>query len=259
MERARERARLTDLASLEPIDAHTHIAQTGPAFVAMLERLHMHVLDILYVDDTSQYRASLERQKQDALRFIASSRGRATLCTTFDPFQLNDADFSQNAIEALNQDFARGAVAAKLWKNVGMEIKTAGGQYVMPDDPVFQPIYRDIAAQHKTLIIHAADPDGAWDPQARLDAVTGYYAKNPEWDLSKNPAAPRKEAILQARDHLLAMNPELQVVGAHLGSMENELDDLATRLDQFPNFAVDTAARVRRLTMQPRDKVRAFS
>ncbi len=47
-------------------------------------------------------------------------------------------------------------------------------------------------------------------------------------------------------------------MGAHLGSMENQLDDLANRLDRYPNVAVDTAARMRRLTMQPRDNVRAF-
>ena len=43
----------------------------------MLERLHMHVLDILYVDDTDPSRSSLESQKQDALKFIASSKGHA--------------------------------------------------------------------------------------------------------------------------------------------------------------------------------------
>ena len=43
--------RLAEFAALEPIDANTHIARTTPEFVAMLERLHMHALDILYVND----------------------------------------------------------------------------------------------------------------------------------------------------------------------------------------------------------------
>jgi hypothetical protein len=75
-------AALAEFTSLEPIDAHT--LQTGPAFVAMLERLHMHVLDILYVDDTDPNHTSMEAQKQDAMKFIASSNGHAQLCTTFD-------------------------------------------------------------------------------------------------------------------------------------------------------------------------------
>jgi predicted TIM-barrel fold metal-dependent hydrolase len=251
-------ARLAEFTSLEPIDAHTHISQTGPEFVGMLERLRMHVLDILYVDDTSPYRASLEPQKQDALKFVDSSMGHAQLCTTFDPFRFNNADFSIRAIAALNQDFSRGMVAAKIWKNIGMEIQNPAGHYVMPDDPRFEPIYRDIAAHNKTLIIHSAAVDAEWETRDPRSAQARYFAENPQWNMSAKLGAPAKKAILQARDHLLAMNPDLRVVGAHFGSMEDHLDELATRLDLYPNFAVDTAARVPRLVIQPRDKVRAF-
>ncbi len=257
-EKVRERHLLEDLATLDPIDAHTHISATSPAFLAMLERLHMHVLDILYVDDTDLDRASLAKQQQNSLRFIASSNGRATLCTTFDPFRLTDSGFPESALDELNKDFAKGAVAVKVWKNIGMELKSPSGQYVMPDDPRFDLIYKDISAHNKTLIVHAADPDSAWDAQYPTSAGAKYYSAHPEWDMSQNPDAPRKQTILDARDHLLAANPKLRVIGAHLGSMENELDELANRFERYPNFAVDTAARVRSLTLQPRDKVRAF-
>ena len=39
------------LAALEPIDTHTHVAKGDPAFYAMLDRVHMHILDIILVDD----------------------------------------------------------------------------------------------------------------------------------------------------------------------------------------------------------------
>jgi predicted TIM-barrel fold metal-dependent hydrolase len=248
---------LTEFTSLDPIDAHTHIFQTDPAFVAMLGRLHMHVLDILYVDDTDTYQASLPLEKQDALKFLASSPGRATLCTTFDPFKFKNPKFAKEAIGALNQDFANGAVAAKIWKNIGMEIKTASGQYLMPDDPVFEPIYKDIAAHNKTLITHSAAVDVAWEAQDENSPSAKYFVEKPQWDMSR-PGSPEKKVILDARDHLLAMNPGLRVVGAHFGSMTEHLDDLGTRLDRYPNFVVDTAARVQQLVVQPRDRVLAF-
>jgi len=257
-ERRREKRLLAELASLEPIDAHTHITQTGPAFVGMLQSLHMHVLDILYVDDTSPYRSSLEKQKQDALNFIASARGQAALCTTFDPFRWSTSGFPQDAINDLNDDFAHGAVAAKVWKNIGMEIKNSTGQYVMPDGPMFEPIYQDIAAHNKTLVIHAADPDEAWDGKQPITASASYYAANPQWNMSTKLDAPQKGTILQARDHLLATNTDLRVIGAHLGSGEHELDDLGARFERYPNFAVDTAARIRNLAAQPRETVRSF-
>ena len=250
-------ASLAEFVSLEPIDAHTHVFQTSPELVRMLERLHMHTLDILYVDDNNPYLKAVEPQRTDVRNFVTSSNRHAQLCTTFDPFALNKAGFSKAVISDLNQDFANGAVAAKIWKNVGMEIVNAPGKYVMPDDPRLEPILQDIAAQGKTLIIHAAEPDEAWGLHPP-GSSSKYYETNPQWDMSKKPRAPEKQAILAARDHLLTMNPNLRVVGAHFGSMEDHLDEVAARLDQYPNFAVDTAARVQRLTFQPRDKVRAF-
>jgi predicted TIM-barrel fold metal-dependent hydrolase len=245
--------RLAGLAALGPIDAHTHISQTGPAFVAMLARLHLHVLDILYVDDTSVARASLETERAAALNFVNSSGGRARLCTTFDPFRFNQASFSTEAIAELNRDFEQGAMAAKVWKNVGMELKDTAGHYILPDDPRLQPVYAAIAASHKTLIAHLADPGEAWQTPA-----VSYYALNRQWWMPAKPDAPPKQALLDARDHILASNPGLRVIGAHLGSMENDLGGLAERLLKYPNFAVDTSARVPQLARQPRETVRAF-
>jgi predicted TIM-barrel fold metal-dependent hydrolase len=37
-----------------------------------------------------------------------------------------------------------------------------------------------------------------------------------------------------------------------------DVDEMGKRFDRYPNFAVDTAARVEYLALQPRDKVRAF-
>ena len=123
--------------------------------------------------------------------------------------------------------------------------------------PRFQPIFQDIAAHNKTLIAHQAEPDVAWVPDPKA-IDTSYYAEHPEWNMSMVAGAPSKATILRSRDHMLAENPGLRVIGAHLGSMEADVDLVAQRLDRYPNFAIDTAARVPHLTIQPRAKVRAF-
>jgi predicted TIM-barrel fold metal-dependent hydrolase len=251
-------SRLTSFTSLEPIDAHTHVFASGPAFVEMLARLHMHVLDILYVDDTFAYRAPGGPERQDALVFVSTNPAHAQLATTFDPFRFNDPDFSETAVAGLHEDYARGAVAVKVWKNIGMEITDAAGRYIMPDDARLEPIYQDASAQHKTLIVHAGEPDNAWG-QGDLNAFYApYYAAHPEWDMSKKSGAPQKKQILESMDHLVATHPELRIVGAHFASQDMRLDELAARLDRYPNLAVDTAARIMSLVLQPRDRARAF-
>jgi predicted TIM-barrel fold metal-dependent hydrolase len=72
------------------------------------------------------------------------------------------------------------------------------------------------------------------------------------------PGAPVKEDILAARDRVLARYPGLRVVGCHLGSDEDDLTRLAGRLDTYPNFAVDTAARIRYFARGDREHVREF-
>ncbi|MBI1941654.1 MAG: amidohydrolase family protein, partial [Acidobacteria bacterium] len=130
--------------------------------------------------------------------------------------------------------------------------------YLMPDNAVFDPIYAALAARGKTLYAHLAEPSAAWRPLDPSSPHYGYYKNNPDWHMYRHPERPSKEAILAARDRILEHHPKLRVVGCHLGSMEEDVDDIAERFERHPNFAVDTAARVPDLMLQPPDKVRAF-
>src|SRR5208283_2095124 len=86
----------------------------------------------------------------------------------------------------------------------------------------------------------------------------GYYQQHPEWFMFLHPDHPSQQAILAARDRMLANNPMLRVVGCHLGSMELDVDEIARHFDRYPNFAVDTAGRVVYFMVQSPEKVRAF-
>ncbi|HEV2378817.1 MAG TPA: amidohydrolase family protein [Terriglobia bacterium] len=249
---------LRAFATVEPIDTHTHVFVNSPAFYSMLRKLHMHILDICVVDDHSPFEKSLQPQLDDALQVVRSSEGQASLCTTFDPFGFKRRGFAEAAVRQINQDFDHGAIAVKIWKNIGMELKDAKGNYILPDNPIFEPILRDIAAHQKTLVAHVADPNTLWEPPDPSAPDYSYYMKHPEWYMYRKPHPASKEAILRARDHLLEENPDLRVVGAHLGSMERDFDDIGRHLDRYPNFAVDLAARMPYVMAAPRERMIAF-
>lgn len=248
---------LRSFRAIGPIDTHAHVFAAG-GFIPLLDKLNLHILDILVVDDMSPGHKDLDKERKEALAVVDASHGYAVLCTSFDPYPFRQPEYAQKVIRGLNQDFDRGAIAVKIWKNVGMEIKDANGHYLMADNPVFAPIYQDIAAHGKTLVAHLADPDSSWQPLNPASPDYEYYRDHPSEHLYGKQGAPSKEEILRARDHVLEQNPKLRIVGAHLGSMESDLDDLGRHLDRYPNFAVDIAARMPYFEMQPREKMIAF-
>lgn len=249
---------LAGFSALAPIDAHIHIYKDDPSIAGLMQRLNLRILDILVIDDRDPYAKALEPQRADVLKVVHGTGGRTALCTTFSPYEFEKPGFAQRTIRELDADFKAGAIAVKIYKVMGMEMKSKAGKYVMPDDPAFEPIYRDIAAHGRTVVAHLAEPDSCWQPPNPASPDYDYYKQNPQEYAYAHPEWPSKAAILAARDRLLANNPKLRVVGAHLGSMETDVNAIAQRFDRYPNFAVDTAARVPYFMLQPRDKVRAF-
>ena len=249
---------LSELAALEPIDTHAHAYQAVPGLADLLARLHLRILNVLLIDDRDPFAKSIEPQWSDALAVRRLTKGRAAVCTTIDPYDFESPGFAARVNKRLDADFAAGAIAVKLYKVVGMEVRRKDGTYVLPDDPAFGPVFDHIAARHKTLVAHVAEPDSCWKPLDPASPDYSYYKEHPEEHAYRHKEWPSKEAILAARDHLLELHPNLKVVGAHLGSMEVDVDQIAQRFDKYSNFAVDTAARIDYLMMQSPEKVRAF-
>lgn len=249
---------LQQFAALNPIDAHAHVFVSNPAFYALLNRLNLHLVDILVVDDTNESRNSITKERQQIWEVVHRSNDHVSVCTTFDPYQFNQPGFAQAAIQQINQDFDRGAIAVKIWKNIGMELKDANGNFILPDNPIFDPIYKDIAAHDKTLIAHLADASSSWEPPNPDSPSYSYYRDNPQWYMYTKAHPATKEQILQARDRLLERDPDLRVVGAHLGSLETDFNRLGQHFDRYPNFAVDLAGRMAYIMVQPRTEMIAF-
>ena len=252
--------------SFERIDAHFHAASTDPVFFDMLRRLNIRVLNLCADDKHERGFKDIDLQHVIAREMFRQSGGRVMWTAALDPELIGPKgwerpDFAEVINKQLDQAFKDGAVGVKITKSIGMEYTFKNGKYLMPDDPVFDPIFEHIAAQGKTLIGHIADPSRSWRPVDSSDPDYRYL-NNPDtgfWYMYKHPERPTKEAILAARDRMIEKHPNLRIVGAHFGSMEEDVDDIAKRLDRFPNFAVETGGWQQEfLTKQPREKVRAF-
>jgi predicted TIM-barrel fold metal-dependent hydrolase len=245
-------------ASFERIDTHNHIHRSAPALIAAMEKTGWRGLSICDSREIGDQVSVLPEMIAGTAAFHRESKGRWAWATTFDARGFEKRDFAEQTIAGLRRDFGQEAIAVKVWKNVGMGIRGASGEYLLPDNPALAPIYDAIERAGKSLICHLAEPDGAWEPLDSNNSEAGYLKSHPEWHMYERAGAPSKDTILAARDRIVARRPRLRVVACHLGSNEEHLDQLAKRLDTLPNLAVDVASRVRYLMAGEQEKVRQF-
>lgn len=243
-------------APFELIDTHTHMHRIAPEVLKALEQANQRCLSICDSREIGDQPSILDEMIRGTRALHAASGGRIAWATTFDARPFEASGFTDRVIAALERDFKGDAVGVKIWKNVGMAIRSKSGDFLMPDSRVLTPILEAIEKSGRTLITHMADPDAAWQPLQGNESR--YYRAHPEWHMYGRPEIPSKESILKARDRMIARHKGLRIIGCHLGSNEEHLDELSKRLDAYPNFAVDVASRVRFLARMDRETVRQF-
>lgn len=238
------------------IDVHSHIFEDVPEVVEMMDRNQIRIVNVcvLGTDPERLGQAQAMAEQQQA----KYGRKRFPFASTFDLTRREDAAYVDQVKHWLDATFEKGALMVKIWKEVGMEIKDREGRFILPDDPLFDPIYAFLAERNKPLLAHLAEPLEAWLPLDPQGAHYAYYSKHPEWHVYGRAGFPSHAEIVASRDRILERHPRLTVIGAHLGSLEHDVDELARRLDRYPNFYVECSARTVDLTRQPTEKVRAF-
>ncbi len=236
------------------IDVHSHNFEDMPQLDEMLRRTNTQAVNVSVPGTTPH----LETMHRVASELARNHPGLHHFTSTFDLRRRDEPAWADEVIRALDETFASGAVAVKIWKEVGIELRRPDGAFLLPDDAIFDPIYAHLAERGKPLHAHLAEPIEAWRPLDPESVHYGYYSRNPQWHLHGKPEYPSHEDIIAARDRILEKHPTLVVLGAHLGSLEHDVDEVARRLDAYPNFYVEVAARTRDLVFQPSDKVRQF-
>lgn len=241
---------------IHKIDIHSHIFEDVPSLASMLKARNLRIINVC---NRGADPGILEEQDAVAQKLFRRYGGSVfPFASSFDLSRRYEADYSSRVIGWLERNFRAGAVMVKIWKEVGMQIKTADGKFVLPDDPVFDPVYDYISGQKRPLLAHIADPIAAWQPLSPENPYYGYYSRNPEWHLYGKSEYPSHGALMDARDRIMMKHPGLVLIGAHFGSLSHDVDEVARRLDRYPHFYVECSARTAALTRQPTEKVRSF-
>jgi hypothetical protein len=249
-----------DFTAVDKIDAHVHINSSGSALIDQASADHFRLLTINV--DYPDFPAIAE-QSRIAQALIADHPALIAYAATFSVQGWDAPDWQQLVIQDLDAAFKAGAVAVKVWKNIGMSFRDAGGRLVMIDDPKFDPMFEFIRERHRVLIGHQGEPYNCWLPLSKMSVNNDkeYFREHPQYHMFLHPELPSYEQQMAARDRMLDRNPHLKFVGAHMASLEWSVDKLAAFLDRYPDTMVDLAARMGQVQFQSRQdrhKVRQF-
>ena len=239
-----------DFKSLDKIDAHFHIqSDADTVFIKQAEEDNFRVLNLNVYKDNGK---PIEEQQEFSIRMIKAFPDRVAWGTTFSLENFNKDGWQEEAISYIKNSVSNGAIAVKVWKNIGFFLKDKNDKLVMIDNPRFDLILDYMAKNQIPLIGHLGEHRNSWLPLEKM-TVNGnrdYARAHPEEHMYLHPERPSYENYINARDNMLEKHPDLKFIGAHLGSLEWSVDELAKRLEKYPNMAVDMAERISHLQYQ---------
>ena len=182
-----------DFTSVEKIDSHIHFNVTDSAFTEQSEKDNFRLLNI--VDDRPFERTHVGRASGDCAGAGTALARQSLLATTIPSSNWNNDNWENETVTFLKDAISKGAIAVKVWKNIGMDLKDKNGKFVMIDNPRFDPIFDYLAKNKITLIGHNGEPKDCWLPLEKM-TVKGnrsYYGQHPEYHMYLHPEYPSYE------------------------------------------------------------------
>lgn len=251
---------MADFAKVPKFDSHVHLNVVGDDFIeqARADNFELLSLNVDYPDFTS-----LPAQREAAVTLAERAPETVHWATTFSMKAFGEPGWDEGAAADIAEAAKQGAVAVKVWKNVGMVERDADGKLVMLDDPRMAWLGPAVAAADVVLVAHQGEPHNCWLPLEEMttDNDREYFREHPQYHMYLHPEMPGYEEVLATRDNFLDANPELRFVGAHMASLEYDVERLGRFLDRYPNANIDLAARMSQVQYQSvrdREKVRDF-
>jgi Amidohydrolase len=155
-------------------------------------------------------------------------------------------------VASLEQSRAAGAKGLKVWKDLGLHVRDASGDLVLPDDHRLLPVWEAAGELGLPLCIHVADPVAFFEPLDERNERLDELAAVPEWWFGDRNRFPPFSRLIDSLEHLVAATPGTRFMGAHVGCYAENLGWVDRMLSTYPNFAVDIAGRLGEIGRQPR-------
>ena len=192
--------------------------------------------------------------------FEKSSAGRLRPYCNIDLGRAGDPGFAAYAERTVRACKELGALGLKIPKLLGLGVTGIDQKLIPVDDARFDPIFVTAGAVGLPVLIHVADPKAFFRAPSTDNERYDELVAHPAWSFfGKTPDGepwPSWESMLEAFERRVARHPQTRFLGAHFGNAAEEPERVARMLDRYPNYFIDTAARVPEFGRHSADKMR---
>ncbi|MBI2894079.1 MAG: amidohydrolase family protein [Deltaproteobacteria bacterium] len=237
-------------AATPKIDVHTHISPS--AYERALDLMDQAGVQIAVNLSGGMPGAGLEQ----SLAVQERSGKRIRVFCNLDLRGVEDPRFAGWATGILRRCKEAGALGLKIPKSLGLGVLTSEGLLAV-DDPRLDPVFDEAGRLGMVVLIHVGDPEAFFEPARPENERWEELSAHPEWSFA-DPRFPRWTEILDAFERRIARHPRTRFIGAHFGNAAEDPERVARMLDRYPNYFIDTAARVPEFGRHPAPRMRRF-
>jgi predicted TIM-barrel fold metal-dependent hydrolase len=243
------------------IDTHTHVMPDGiPRALKMMDEWGIDGM----VNLSGMYPGPPRHMLETQLEAARKTNGHMIVFANAD-FRLVRArpdDYGKLMADELAESKRLGARGLKIPKGLGLGYPAPDGQHLLPiDDKGLDPLFEQAGALGMPVAIHIGDPKAFWLPPNAQNERWDELQAHPEWSFysdGSGPAIPPWQSLYDAFERRVARHPKTKFIAVHFGNDPEDPDNVSRMLDKYPNFYIDTAARVPEMGRHDAAKMRAF-
>jgi hypothetical protein len=238
------------------IDIHTHVAPRLAAQAVSL--LRANGVEVALNASGGAPGQGLELSQEVAQQ----TGGRLLFWCNLSFARVEDPTWATYVAETLETCKTSGARGLKIYKALGLGIRTSDGNLLAIDDPRLDIVFETAADLHLPILMHAADPIAFFTPDGPQNERHAELAAHPDWsffgEYSPGHAWPSWEQVFSAFERRVLRHPRATIIGTHFGNAAERPARVASMLERAPNYYIDTAARVPEIGRKPAAEMHAF-
>jgi len=241
---------------LPRIDVHTHIMPDG--IVRAVRLMDEWGIDGA-VNLSGMYPGPPRNALETQLAAAAQSHGRIAVFANAD-FRLvrTTRNYGQAMADQLAESRRLGAIGLKIPKGLGLGYPTPDGKHLLAvDDKGLDPLFEKAGALDMPVAIHIGDPKAFWKPATPDNERWDELRAHPEWSFFRE-SVPSWQQLYDAFERRVARHPRTKFIAVHFGNDPEDPDNVSRMLDRYPNFYIDTAARIPEMGRHDPVKMRRF-